>query len=140
IAYTDGSCTNAGYEEAKAGAGIWYGKDDARNKAIRVPSSLPQTNNSAEAAAVLIALQAARSRDTLIIRTDSKFVIDSVNRNRKKIEDSDWLEQSNRSLIEPIIARIRHRKGRTAFEKVKGHSGDEGNDGADALAAIGAEK
>ncbi|KAF6751799.1 hypothetical protein DFP72DRAFT_815935 [Ephemerocybe angulata] len=140
VVYTDGSCTNAGYEEAKAGAGVWYGKDDTRNKALRVPSDLPQTNNTAEAAAVLVAIQSSRSRDTLIIRTDSKYVIDAVGGNRRKIEDTDWLGQSNRNILEPIIARIRQRKGRTIFEKVKGHSGDEGNDGADALAAEGAEK
>ncbi|KIY73935.1 hypothetical protein CYLTODRAFT_472864, partial [Cylindrobasidium torrendii FP15055 ss-10] len=48
VAYTDGSCLQNGSAEAKAGAGSWFGDGDARNKATRIPSSIPQNNNTAE--------------------------------------------------------------------------------------------
>ncbi|TEB21313.1 hypothetical protein FA13DRAFT_1571736, partial [Coprinellus micaceus] len=70
VVYTDGSCTNPGYEEAKAGAGVWYGQNDSRNVAMQMPEGLPQTNNAAEALPVLIAVQKTPSRDDLTIKTD----------------------------------------------------------------------
>ncbi|KAF6755873.1 ribonuclease H-like protein [Ephemerocybe angulata] len=138
--YTDGSGLHPGYEEARAGAGVWFGKDDERNRSIRVPEDLPQTNNSAEALAVLVAVKAVPSRSDLTIHTDSKFVIDSLTSGREKAENSDWLLQSNRAVLEETIGRIRKRKGRTTIKKVKGHSGVEGNEEADRLAGEGAQK
>jgi hypothetical protein len=38
---TDGSCFKNGYEDATAGAGIFYNEDDPRNQAISIRKSLP---------------------------------------------------------------------------------------------------
>jgi hypothetical protein len=38
--YTDGSAQNNGGENARAGAGIYFGDDDPRNRAIRIPDNL----------------------------------------------------------------------------------------------------
>lgn len=38
--FTDGSCTANGEENAAAGAGVWFGRDDGRNKAVRVPGGV----------------------------------------------------------------------------------------------------
>ncbi|KAF9030590.1 hypothetical protein BDZ89DRAFT_1243555, partial [Hymenopellis radicata] len=46
--YTDGGCLNNGDENAKASAGIWFGPGDGRNKAIRLPEHIPQTNQAGE--------------------------------------------------------------------------------------------
>ncbi|KAJ7149881.1 hypothetical protein C8R43DRAFT_1192432, partial [Mycena crocata] len=46
----------------------------------------------------------------------------------------------NGPLLRTTVAHLRQRKARTSFQKVKGHSGNTGNDGADALAGRGAKK
>ncbi|KAF6759304.1 hypothetical protein DFP72DRAFT_784768, partial [Ephemerocybe angulata] len=42
--YTDGSCTLNGTASARAGSGIWYGQDDARNTALRIPGDMASNN------------------------------------------------------------------------------------------------
>ncbi|KAF6742713.1 hypothetical protein DFP72DRAFT_830146, partial [Ephemerocybe angulata] len=51
--WTDGSCTENGSKYAKAGSGLWYAANDARNQAIRLPGEY-LTNNTAELAAMLL--------------------------------------------------------------------------------------
>ncbi|KAJ3766253.1 hypothetical protein FB446DRAFT_654082, partial [Lentinula raphanica] len=46
--YTDGSCINNGNDDAKAGAGIFCPQDETINRAIRLPETIPQTNQSGE--------------------------------------------------------------------------------------------
>ncbi|KAH9857855.1 hypothetical protein C2E23DRAFT_712245, partial [Lenzites betulinus] len=52
--FTDGSCTNNGCENAKAGAGAWFGENDERNTSSRVPGS-NQSNQTGEVFAAIIA-------------------------------------------------------------------------------------
>ncbi|KAH9850138.1 hypothetical protein C2E23DRAFT_735683 [Lenzites betulinus] len=53
--YTDGSCTYDAMGNACAGSGAWFGPDDARNCAGRVPEDV-QSNQTAEIHAVVLAL------------------------------------------------------------------------------------
>ncbi|KAJ3963514.1 hypothetical protein EV361DRAFT_784738, partial [Lentinula raphanica] len=46
--FTDGSCTNNGNDDAKAGAGIFCPQDESLNRAMRLPGTIPQTNQSGE--------------------------------------------------------------------------------------------
>ncbi|KAI0656997.1 hypothetical protein C8Q70DRAFT_887487, partial [Cubamyces menziesii] len=55
--YTDGSCTNNGKGNARAGSGIWFGEGDPRNASERVPGS-DQTNHTGEFHAVVMAHKA----------------------------------------------------------------------------------
>ncbi|KAJ6548853.1 hypothetical protein B0H19DRAFT_855805, partial [Mycena capillaripes] len=52
IIYTDGSAINNGKEDAQAGAGVYYGPNDGRNRAIRVPTELLPSNNVGEILAI----------------------------------------------------------------------------------------
>jgi ribonuclease HI len=52
VVYTDGSATNNGREDVEAGAGIYYGPNDTRNRAIRVPNELQPSNNVGELIAI----------------------------------------------------------------------------------------
>ncbi|TDL17429.1 ribonuclease H-like protein [Rickenella mellea] len=137
--YTDGSCTNNGDEDAKAGSGVWYAPNDERNTAVRLPGP-NQTNNAGETAAVLIAAQKTQIMAPLHIMSDSTYVIDGLTENLHAWEDRGWIGVSNKDLMQATAARLRLRGNITIFQKVKGHSGDVGNDGADREAAKGAEK
>lgn len=88
--YTDGSGQNIGTEEARAGSGVFFGDDDPMNLALRVPSSIPQTNNTAEALAVL-----------------AEITINAITKSALNIEDSNWAETQNRKLIELWYSRQR---------------------------------
>ncbi|THU86570.1 hypothetical protein K435DRAFT_613258, partial [Dendrothele bispora CBS 962.96] len=56
---TDGSCIDNGQDTAKAGAGIYFAKDDPRNKSLKLPkmaggTKLTQSNQAAELLAVKV--------------------------------------------------------------------------------------
>ncbi|VDC05397.1 unnamed protein product [Peniophora sp. CBMAI 1063] len=65
-AYTDGSCHNNGTRDARASAGVYYGAGSVHNISERVPGA--QTNNRAEAYAILLALSRCKLNRALIIR------------------------------------------------------------------------
>ncbi|KAF8178319.1 hypothetical protein K438DRAFT_1470821, partial [Mycena galopus ATCC 62051] len=45
---TDGSCFENGQDNACAGAGIFYAEEDGRNRAIKLPHEMEQSNQTAE--------------------------------------------------------------------------------------------
>lgn len=137
--YTDGSCTNNGYENAQAGAGIWFGENDPRNKVLRVPEHLNQSNNAGEALAVLVAAKSVDTYDHVEILTDSKITIEGLTKSLEKHEDEGWIEVDNKEILRETALYLRSRIGQTVLTKVKGHSGLKGNDEADKLAKEGTE-
>lgn len=138
--YTDGSCIGNGTVQAVAGAGLWYGNEDQRNEAIRLPAHLMQTNNTGEALAILRAMQTTPSENALKVISDSQIMIDSMTTYLEKNENDGWIGAANQILMRSLAAHLGSRKGITLFEKVKGHSGVEGNEGADKLAEAGTAK
>lgn len=140
---TDGSCEQNGEADARAGAGVFWATNDGRNRAIRVPEELEQTNQVGEAVATLLASTALDERTPLMQETDSKTVLHALTRNRAKQERTGYILQDSDDLsrvTQAAIAALRARRAHTAFRWVKGHSGHEGNEGADKLASEGASK
>lgn len=78
VVYTDGACSSNGTKKARAGMGVYFGENHPLN--VSEPVSGRATNNCGEIQATTKAIQLARSMgiDKLAIKTDSKFVIDSV--------------------------------------------------------------
>ncbi|KAF8665531.1 hypothetical protein AX14_006591, partial [Amanita brunnescens Koide BX004] len=118
--YTDGSSQLSARQDRIAGSGVWYGHDDPRNKLVRLPPFLPQTNNAAELAAILVAVQDAPPTRRIQVLSDSKYSLDALTKNLKRAEDSGFLYVANSPLL------------------LKGHAGIAGNEGADSLASIAA--
>ncbi|KAJ6527531.1 hypothetical protein B0H19DRAFT_969904, partial [Mycena capillaripes] len=57
--YTDGSAVDNETDNVKAGAGVYFGENDARNMAIRVPRNLGPSNQVGEILAIKEAVEAA---------------------------------------------------------------------------------
>jgi len=164
IIYTDGACSSNGKGFSSAGIGVFYGINDPRNVSLRLPG-LHQTNQRAELHAVLIALEryplpntspnisqnpsfptAATPRKTLVIITDSKYVIQALTTWITTWEKNNYLNSQNHPVISKdlfIRARRRikelHDQGvDVEFRHVLGHQGVWGNEMADRLAVRGA--
>lgn len=144
VVYTDGASSNNGKHHARAGYGVYWGDNDARNVSARLKGER-QTNQRAEAMAVLHVLEDTKESDTpLEIRTDSQYVINAVTTWYKSWIKKDWIasngkEVQNRDLFEPIVNLVKSRKADVKFTYVPGHSGFEGNEKADQLAVAGAQ-
>jgi len=130
VAYTDGSGTTAG-KISGAGVVVYDGGVAVLEASRHLGMG---TNNRAELYGIGIALAmtdtpAWRPRP-LLVRSDSEYALEAVTRPTAPFP---WA--ANR----PLILRVRAAtQGRVVtFEHVKGHSGVEGNERADALAKLG---
>lgn len=138
--YTDGSCKNNGDADAKAGAGVWHGEDDPLNIAFKIPENIAQSNNTGELIAILLAMQRTPKDETLQLFTDSKYAINNIDTHGQALEWKGWIGVANKDIIRATMAALRNCNGLSYLIKVKGHSGNDGNNGADRLANTGADK
>ena len=139
---TDGSATNNGWENAKAGIGVWYADGSRRNIALKLdPRGEAYASNSrAELGAILETLR-QNERDDLIIESDSLSSLKAICKDSIKYEDLNWNGIINADLLKGILIRLRTRPALTEFRWVKGHDEDNyGNSRADALADTGREQ
>ncbi|KAF8981805.1 hypothetical protein BDQ17DRAFT_1181855, partial [Cyathus striatus] len=70
--------------------------------------------------------------------TDSQVSITTLTTSWLTAENNDWIVYENAEVTKATIAQMWMRKASTYLQKVKGHSGDEGNEEADHLANEGA--
>ncbi|KAM8726218.1 ribonuclease H1 isoform 3-T3 [Acanthopagrus schlegelii] len=75
VVYTDGCCTANGQRGARAGIGVYWGRNHPLNVADRLQGR--QTNQRAELQAACRALEQAKEKNIkkLVLYTDSKFTI-----------------------------------------------------------------
>ncbi|KAH9992197.1 ribonuclease H-like domain-containing protein [Russula compacta] len=145
VVYTDGSCLGNGQSGCAAGIGVWWGPNDTRNLSERCPGR--QTNNRAELIAIIRALEATPIASVpLVIKSDSKYAIKCYTEwlpgwRRNNFTTSKGAPVKNVELIKYMNALLALRERfeqQVKLEYVRGHSGEVGNEGADALAACGA--
>jgi ribonuclease HI len=72
--------------------------------------------------------------------TESLYAIDGLTVNLRKWEDQGWIGIKNTPYFKRAAYLLKHRIATTSFQWVKGHNGDEGNEGSNALAKEGANK
>lgn len=136
--YTDGSAINNGYENAKAGGGIYYGENDPKNEAIRVYGPT-QTNQAGEIAAIYkVAKTNVGLFAPLHIISDSRYAINGLTIHLEKWEKTGYIGKANKAYFQAAASWLKERGSRTGLKWIKGHSGDKGNDGADHKANQGA--
>ena len=96
--YTDGACSNNGAPNSRAGIGVW----SSRGVEISRPLEGKQTNNSAELAAVLAALDSVPTSSPTVIHTDSRYVLIMCNPKREEKRKS----YPNDTLISALRLRL----------------------------------
>ncbi|KAF8982525.1 ribonuclease H-like domain-containing protein, partial [Cyathus striatus] len=136
--YTDGSCEANGTASASAGCGLWYAEAHPNNTALHLPHALA-SNNAAELAAILLSIQQNYSTKLIKIISDSQYCIDALVKHLQRWADEGFIEIRNTEILCALYVTLITAPNIIALKKVKGHSGDLGNDGADRLAAQGAK-
>jgi len=132
--FTDGAC------KGNPGPGGWgvFIKGDKKGDYFGGESST--TNNRMELTAIIKALMILKDQDNLKIYTDSKYVIDGISSWILKWKKNGWKTASKSSVKNADLwIKLDELVGNFDIEWVwvKGHSGDSGNERADALANRG---
>jgi ribonuclease HI len=132
IIFTDGSCTNNGSKNAKAGYGILYPNKEL--KPISKPFLMqPITNQRAELYAIyeaLITTISYKSFNNIIIYTDSKYSINCVTQWAPQWETNNWKTSNNKDvknkdIIQHIYAILKIFKNQIKFIHIKSHQKDK---------------
>ncbi|KAF9446290.1 ribonuclease H-like protein [Macrolepiota fuliginosa MF-IS2] len=137
--YTDRGCRNNGSHQAKASSGIFFGRNDPRNLAVRVPGK-EQSNQTGEIYAIIKAAEKMDQEMNLEIISDSLYTIKGLTTNLERWEDHGWIRIKNREWFQEAVAGLRTREGNTTITWTKGHANNEGNEGADNLATAALDK
>ncbi|KAK0450448.1 uncharacterized protein EV420DRAFT_1622013 [Desarmillaria tabescens] len=104
-----------------AGAGVWFGEGDEQNIHVQLPEPY-QMNNAAGICAVL-----------------ERVLVAGLCFHLKCWEDNGWMRVSNSNIWKATAAALRQWRAPIFFQWTKGHNGNEGNKGTDALAEKGAQ-
>jgi len=101
------------------------------------------TNNRMELTAAIEALNALKGRRSVVLHTDSKYVMDGINEWMPNWKKRDWKTAArkpvkNKDLWQALdVAAERHD---VKWKWIKGHTGNVGNEEADALANRGIDE
>jgi ribonuclease HI len=131
--YTDGACSG------NPGVGGWasvllYGQ----NKKELYGNAKETTNNRMELTAVIEALKALKRPCNVTLYSDSKYVIDSINKDWVyKWEANNWIKSDRKPALNTDLWKellVLLELYRVKFVWVKGHNGNEYNERCDELA------
>jgi len=122
------------------GIGVYWGENHVDN--VSEPLSGKQTNNRAEIQAVVTAIKQAKSRGhkSVTVRTDSKFLLESITIWAHKWIKNNWTLSTggpvkNKDDFQELIQEMQGIQ--VHWEKVRAHCGIHGNEKADQLARDG---
>jgi len=136
--YTDGAC------RGNPGPGGWGVVLIAGNRRKVLYGGDPETtNNRMELTAAIEGLTALKGAQDVLLYTDSRYVMDGINQWLANWKKRNWMTAAkkpvkNRDLWQALDeAAARHR---ITWKWVRGHSGNPGNEEADALANRGIDE
>ncbi|HID36013.1 MAG TPA: ribonuclease HI [Ghiorsea sp.] len=135
IAYTDGACSG---NPGPGGWGVWL-RAGVHEKEL-CGGEKDTTNQRMELQAAIEALKALKKPSKITIVTDSKYVLHGITEwihgwKKKGWKNSKKEPVANQELWQALDAL--NQMHDVDWQWVKGHSGDEGNEKADALARQG---
>ncbi|XP_016519833.1 ribonuclease H1 isoform X1 [Poecilia formosa] len=143
VVYTDGCCSANGRDRARAGIGVYWGRNHPLNVAERLQGR--QTNQRAEIQAACRALELARQNhiQKLVLYTDSKFTINGVTSWVKTWKVNGWRLKSGGPITNKedfmTLDRLNSELD-VVWMHIPGHAGFTGNEMADRLSREGAAK
>ncbi|XP_029965708.1 ribonuclease H1 [Salarias fasciatus] len=143
VVYTDGCCSSNGRKRARAGIGVYWGRNHPLNVAERLMGR--QTNQRAEIQAASKALQQAQENNIkkLVVYTDSMFTINGVTKWVKNWKQNGWRLQGGGSVVnkDDFVKLDRlNSELEVVWLHIPGHAGYKGNEEADRLSREGAAK
>ena len=119
VIHTDGAC------KGNPGPGGWGTVIEQNGNQQKLSGSEPQTtNNRMEMTAVIKGLEVVDPSARVLISSDSTYVINTMTKGWKRKVNHDLWDQLDRLVRDRDIS----------WRWVRGHSGDRGNELADALA------
>tara|TARA_B100001094_G_scaffold143638_1_gene139137 strand:- start:8251 stop:8853 length:603 start_codon:yes stop_codon:yes gene_type:complete len=146
LVFTDGSCSNNGFSNAKAGIGIYFSEDDPKNVSKKIEGK--QTNNTAELSAIIevfkICSKDIEDGKKIIIHSDSTYSIQCCGEYGEKCSKKGWKNKKgyipNHELVKTAYELFNNNKN-VEIKHIKAHTGMSdklsiGNEGADRLAYL----
>ncbi len=145
--YTDGACRgNPG--PGGWGASLRFSPPDSASKANQVQKDIygfqsEATNNQMELMAVIQGLESLKRTCPVKIYTDSKYVLDGITKWMENWKLKGWKTAAKKPVKNVEVWKrldVAVQSHEVTWQWVKGHSGDEGNEYADALANRGIDE
>lgn len=139
--YCDGACKNNQSGNGKGGWGVYIQNEDGSELKL-TGGCESTTNNRMELQGLLEGLKALKPSDDAEIYSDSKYVIDGItkwlkNWKRNGFQTAAKKPVKNDDLWKEIDHVLTQRNGSTKIIWIRGHTGNPGNEIADALANEG---
>ena len=130
--YTDGAC------KGNPGEGGWGAFIEYNNEKVKLYGYEElTTNNRMEIIAAIEALRSIKVKSDIIIYTDSKYLMNGINKWIHSWKKNNWRTSSNKAVknvdLWKIIDELNSNHS-IEWSWVKGHSGNPGNEMADELA------
>ena len=130
--YTDGAC------KGNPGEGGWGAFIEYNNEKVKLYGYEElTTNNRMEIIAAIEALRSIKVKSDIIIYTDSKYLMNGINKWIHSWKKNNWKTSSNKAVknvdLWKIIDELNSNHS-IEWSWVKGHSGNPGNEMADELA------
>lgn len=134
VIWTDGS-------SGKSGKMGWAAVGQLKHLSdpVRIYGHGTGTNQMAELVAVIEAIRLTPDKEELLIITDSMYVINSATSWRRTWESCGYVNWEGKPLSNKVLIEELHKQTdrvSVRFQHVKGHTGVEGNELADALAHL----
>jgi ribonuclease HI len=136
--YTDGAC------RGNPGAGGWGALLISGDKRKTMHGGEPETtNNRMELTAAIEALNVLKGRQSVVLHTDSKYVMDGLTQWLPNWKRRDWKTAAkkpvkNKDLWQALDEAANQHD--VTWKWVKGHNGNAGNEMADELANRGIDE
>ena len=134
IIYTDGSALG---NPGPGGYGAILETADKKHKKELSQGYRKTTNNRMELLAVIVALETLKGTSEVLIWSDSKYVVDSVEKGWVYGWEKKGFKNRVNSDLWIRFLKI-YRKHKVSFKWIKGHAGHPGNERADQLAVMAA--